>query len=49
MKNFGVMFEYGQHVNKDYERALQWYKLAMDNGDADATACYDSLAKRIKQ
>ena len=30
------MYEYGQGVTQDYKEAVKWYRLAADQGNADA-------------
>ena len=47
MMNIGVMYENGEYVEKDYTKALEWYKKAMDNGDSNAQDNYDRLRKRV--
>jgi hypothetical protein len=34
--NLGVMYERGQGVAKDYAEALKWYRLAAEQGNANA-------------
>lgn len=48
MKNIGVMYELGQYVAQNYEKALEWYKKAGENGDYDAEEYYRLLSKKIK-
>ena len=36
--NIGVMYENGRGVERNYEAAVKWYRLAMSHGDAEATS-----------
>jgi len=34
--NLGYMYEYGEGMPQDYQKALRWYRLAADQGEATA-------------
>lgn len=36
--NIGVMYENGRGVERNYEAAVKWYRLAMSHGDAEAAS-----------
>ena len=41
--NLGVMYENSRAVRRDRVEALRWYRLAADQGDADARKALDRL------
>jgi TPR repeat protein len=45
MYNLGVMHEYGDFVSQGYEKAMKWYKKAIDKYQSDALCKIDGVYK----
>ena len=43
MVTIGIAFAYGRELPQDHEQALQWYRLAADNGSADGQFLYGRM------
>ena len=43
--SLGVMYEYGYGVNRDYKKAVEWYRKAAKQGYADAQAALKELGE----
>ena len=45
----GLMYEYGDGVPQDDKTALKWYRLAVEQGDADAQHFVKCLEEKIAE
>ena len=43
MYHLGLMYENGEYVEQDSDRALEYYRLAVDQGSEDAAAKLSDL------
>jgi len=40
------MYEKGEGIPQDYQEAIKWYRLAAEQGNADAQMVLDALIKK---
>lgn len=46
--SIGHMYEYGEHVRRDYASALHWYQLAANSRDTAAEAAVQRVEQLLK-
>ncbi|KAG0202732.1 hypothetical protein BGX33_009491 [Mortierella sp. NVP41] len=45
--NIGVLHEHGQGVPRDWSKAMEWYKMAAEQGYPDAAIYIEALAQKV--